>query len=55
MHDRDKMRETLALDRERLRSLYARAFDEYGTRALWNMRRRNRHAAWSCKTRMGGR
>jgi len=25
--------------RARLRALYARAFDEYGTRALWNMRR----------------
>ena len=23
----------------RLRALYARAFDEFGTRALWNMRR----------------
>jgi hypothetical protein len=39
MHDRDKTRETLAPDCERLRSLYARAFDEYGTRALWNMQR----------------
>jgi hypothetical protein len=39
MQDRDEKREPLTPERERLRSLYARAFDEYGTRALWNMRR----------------
>lgn len=32
--------ETAAVERRaRLRALYARAFEEYGTRALWNMRR----------------
>lgn len=31
--------EAAAERKAHLRALYARAFDEYGTRALWNMRR----------------
>ncbi len=39
MHGQDEQQETAVPRGERLRALYARAFDEYGTRALWNMRR----------------
>ncbi len=39
MHEAKQDAEVAAERRARLRALYARAFDEYGTRALWNMRR----------------
>jgi hypothetical protein len=45
MQDRYVKAERAAQRKARLRALYARAFDEFGARALWNMRRFDEPAA----------